>query len=210
MPNFETEFDKHYSESLALLRSSGSAEAVYKHINAITDDDYRNSTLAKVALFLVAEGNVSQAEHFCASISRPLDRAYALADISHALIKSHQIEAADNVLGQAVEASRTIAHDTDAATVLLQLGDLLKEIGKRDAALKLIQQAVSLAKPVPQNFESAKTLRGCARILGHWNLMEEAVTVAQMIDNQWSDLRETALQELQGKGQWPVNPERQV
>ncbi len=90
--------------------------------------------------------------------------------------------------------------------MFLQVADQLERLGSKDEALTLVYRALELAKPIPQDFEASKTLRGCARILARWDRLSEAIRAAEAIDSRWSALRETTLEEVQGRGQWPVHP----
>ena len=200
MPEPETQFDKCYSECAALLRRTGSADETFGAAMAIIDDDYRNNTLARLALLLVDSGQVGQALRFCSAISRSLDRALAFADLGRALLKRGASVDARDALSRAEEASREIEQPDDASLAYLQICESLARAGQGDHALTLLRRAAQLAQSSPQHFEAAKTLRGCARLLASWNRVAEAITLAKTISDQWSELRETSLREIQANG----------
>jgi tetratricopeptide (TPR) repeat protein len=206
MPDFETEFDRYYAKALGLLQRSGSTAEVYEYICAIDDDDYRARTFDRLAQFLAGQGNLAEALRYCAAIGRPLEHADALFEVGRVLRRKNDFNEAKRVFERAVETVGAVERGEDKAAVLLQVADQLERLEHKDEALTLVYRAVELAKPIPQNFEASKTLRGCARILARWNRLSEAIRVAESIDSRWSALRETALEEVQGRGQWPVQP----
>jgi tetratricopeptide (TPR) repeat protein len=206
MPDFETEFDKYYAKAVDLLERRGSTAEVYEYIRTIDDEDYRAGTFDKLAQFLAGQGNLAEALRYCAAIGRPLEHADALFEVGRVLRRNRDFAAAKNVFDQTVGAVAAVECDYDKAAVLLQVANQLERLGHKDEALTLVYRAVELAKPVPQNHQASKTLRGCARTLTMWNRLSEAVAVAELIDSRWSALRETTLEEIRGRGKWPVHP----
>lgn len=205
MPDFETEYDRYYARAIDLLQRGGTAE-VYEYIRTINDEDYRDRTLDKLGQYLAAEGNLGDALRFCAAIVHPVAHVDALFEVGRVLRRKRDFEAAKNVFDQAVVTAGAIERAYDRAAVFLQVADQLERLGAREQALALVYRAVELAKPIPQNFEASKTLRGCARVLARWDRLSEAMKVAEAIDDQWSALRQTTLEEVQGRGQWPIHP----
>ena len=206
MPDFETEFDKYYTKALDLLRRNGSTAEVYEYIRSIDDDDYRARTFDRLAQFLAEQGNLAEALRYCAAIGRPLEHADALFEVGRVLRRKHSFEEAKRIFERAVETAGAVERGEDKAVVFLQVADQLERLEHKDEALTLVYRAVELAKPIPQNFEASKTLRGCARILARWNRWSEAIRVAEAIESRWPALRQTTLEEVQGRGQWPVHP----
>ena len=205
MPDFETEFDRYYANALDVLRRSGSIDEAYAYIRSITDDDYRNSTFSKVASFLGERGELAEALRFCISIVKPLERTDALFDLSRVLVKQHSYDAAKGIFRKTVAAAEAIeGYTCDTAAILLQVAEELEQMGEQTEALDLLHRAIELAKPRPQDFGAGKTLRGCARALAKWNRLAEAVEVAEEIE--LPQLRATALEEIHGRGNWPVRP----
>jgi len=209
MPDFETEFDKYYAEALKVFNHHESIEELYTYIHTISDDDYRNSTFSKVASFLAQRGELDVALRFCVSIHRPLERADAFLDLAHVLAENHSLDAARNILRMAAESAEAIERcASDTAVILIQVADELEQFGNKTEALSFLHRAIELAKPKPQDLEKAKILRACARILAKWNLLPEAVEVAQIIESP--QLRTAALDEIHGQGPWPVQPRSEL
>lgn len=206
MTDFETEYDRYYARALDLLQRSGSTAEVYEYIRSIQDADYRDRTFDRLGQHLAAQGNLADALRFCAAIVHPLAHVDALFEVGRVLRRKRDFDAAESVLDRAVEVAGVIERAYDRAAVFLQVADQLERLGARERALALVYRAVELAKPIPQNFEASKTLRGCARVLVRWNRLSEAMKVAEAIDDQWSALRQTTLEEVQGRGQWPIHP----
>lgn len=203
--NFENEFDRYYKKALEVIRRGGSTADVYKHIDSISDDDYRNSTFGKMASFLVYRGELDEALRFCNAIQRPLVRADALFEVARVLVNNHFPDKARLVFRKVIETASAIKDYTyDTAAIFVQVADELERLGEKSEALDLVHRAINLAKPKPQPFEAGKALRGCARILAQWNRLPEAIEVAKTIE--LPELRETALEEIHGGGQWPVHP----
>lgn len=203
MAGFETEYDKYYAKALKVFTRHRSTEELYTYIHTIGDDDYRNSTFSKMASFLAQIGELGEAVRFSASISRPLERADAFLDLAHVLAENHSLDEARNILRRAAESAEAIERcASDTAAILLQVAEELKQFGNRPEALSFLYRAIELAKPKPQEFEAAKILRACARVLAKWNLLTEAIEVAQVIESP--QLRTAALDEIHGRGQWPV------
>jgi tetratricopeptide (TPR) repeat protein len=159
-----------------------------------------------MARYFAAEGQLEVSLRFCRAIRHPLEHADSLFEVGRVLRRNRDFAAAKNVFDQAVETAETLEHNDDKAVVLLQVAGQFERLGQKDEALSLVYRAVELAKPTPQNFEASKTLRGCARILAMWNRLSEAMVVAEAIDSRWPELRHIALEEVQGRGQWPVQP----
>jgi tetratricopeptide (TPR) repeat protein len=206
MPDFQTEFDRYYAKALDLLQRNGSTAEVYEYISTIGDNDYRSRTFDRLAQFLAREGSVAEALRFCGAILQPSTHSYALFEVGRVLRRNQDFIAAKSVFDQTVETAETIECAYDRAVVFLQVADQLERLGSKEKALTLVYRALDLAKPIPQDFEASKTLRGCARILARWNRLSEAIRAAEAIDSQWSALRQTTLEEVQGRGQWPVQP----
>lgn len=206
MAGFETEYDQCYKRALNLLQQGGSTTEVYEHIRTINDGDYRDRTFEKLGRHLVEQGNLVDALRFCAAIVQPLARADALFEVGRVLRRKGDLDAAKNVFDQTIETAGAIKRDYDRAAVFVQVAYQLERLGAKEEALTIVYRALELVKSIPQNFEASKTLRGCARILAKWNRLQEAIEAAEAIDRQWSALRETTLEEVQGRGRWAVQP----
>ncbi len=206
MSDFETKYDSYYKASLNLFRQNKSVEDVFQYVDSIEDNEgsYRDTTLGKLALFLISEQKISDALRFCVAILDPLERADALFEVARALWKEKQYDSAREFLNAAAESARVVERPYETAMVFLQIAALLERLGEQKQASQFLREAVDLAKPMPQNFEASKTLRGCARLLASWNRISEANEVVQAIEVP--ELRAAALEEIQGRGKWPVYP----
>lgn len=206
MNSHRTKYDTFYEEALAELTKSGSVEGVYRFIDSLQGEDYRDHTLMRVAQFFAARGELATALQFCMKIKDSVERAQALLEVGAMLKGSLDMEAAKNVFDVALEAVEAIERDYDKASALLLVATQLQGLNCKDEALKILRSAIKLSSTLPQEFEAAKTVRGCARLLASWNLQSEAIAVAKSIDSRWSELRDTAMEEVRGGGRWPVRP----
>jgi len=206
MTEFETKYATHYKSALDVLSQTGSVDDVFCYIDSIegNDGDYRDVTFGKVAIMLASQREANQALRFCSAISDPLERADSMVRVARKLRKENLLDSANEFLDRAVESAGKVERSYETAMVFLQVADLLERWGKQEEALELLHQAVVLAEVRPQPFEAGKTLRGCGRLLASWNRIPEAIEVAQAIE--LPGLRATALEEIQGGGQWPVHP----
>lgn len=205
MPSFETEFEKHFATALSRLRQQGSAAAL-EYIERLEDADFRDRTFDRIAQFLAAESNLADALRFSASIKRPRERADAFLAIGSILRQRRDANDAKAVLQQAIEAAELVKDRDDKGALFLQIADQTADIGRAEEARALLNRAVELAGAVPQSFGAAKVLRGCARLLALWSSVPEAIAVAEKMDRQWPELRQSTLDEIQGRGEWPVRP----
>jgi hypothetical protein len=151
---------------------------------------------------------LSDALRFCAAITDPLERADSLFRAGVELKKHDKIDSAKGFFLKTIESAEAIGRPDDRAMILLQVAEEIGRLGERDSALEVLHQAIKFAKPGPQPFEAGKTLRGCARLLARWNRLSEAIEVAETIE--LAHLRATTLEEIYGRGQWPVIPEVEV
>ena len=204
MTNFETEFDRHYTDAVRLLERTGSAKDVHTFILSIVDPDYRNSTLSKVAKLLAERHELNDALQYCHSIDSPLQAAHALLDVGIAFEKQGYPDLLRQVLPNIAKSAERVNPPYERANVLLGMASLLEGLSDKEQALSLVRRAAQLAEPKPQDFEASKTVRACARTLALWDLLPEAIEVANAIDTRWSGLREETLNEVQGRGQWAI------
>jgi hypothetical protein len=205
MTDFETQYDRYYNAVLDLFSRTGSVRDVFLYIDSIqgNEGDYRDHTLGRFATFLASKNNASDAERFCSAISDPLERADALFTVAGELRRQGLIEPAKEFLNKSIDSAEAVG-SYETAMVFLQIAGVLERLEEERQASELLHRAIQLAKPEPQDFEAGKTLRGCARLLASWNRVPEAIEIANII--QLPELRATALEEVQGRGQWPVFP----
>ncbi len=206
MTKYRTEFDRHYDKAMALLRESGSTESAYQYIRTIEDEDYRARTFQKVAQSLAEQGNLDEALNYSQAISGPRERADSLLEIGRTLKTRGKVDQAKNVFGDALQAAEEIVSPYDKAAVFLQLADELEALGGDHQGLVLVNRAVDLARPHREDLEASKTLRASARTLAKWNRIAEAIGTAKLIDDRWAALRDMTLEEVQGRGQFPIKP----
>ena len=206
MNSYRTKYDAFYEEALGVLTKSGSVESVYQFIDSLQGEDYRDHTLMRVAQFFATRGELATALQFCMKIEDSVERAHALLQIGATLKGGLDMQAAKNVFDLTLEAVEAIKCSYEKASALLLVATQLQSLNCEDEALRILRVAIKLSNPLPQEFEAAKNLRGCARLLASWNFQPEATAVAESIDSRWSELRNTALEEVRGRGRWPVRP----
>jgi tetratricopeptide (TPR) repeat protein len=206
MTEFETKYAMFYRAALDILSQTGSVDDVYRYIDSLegNDGDYRDVTFGKLALVLASQHKADDVLRFCSAISDPLERADSMFRVARKMRDEGLSDSAREFLNRAVESAEKVERQYETAMVFLQVADSLERWGEREEASQLLRRAVGLAEIRPQAFEAGKTLRGCARLLASWNRVLEAIEVAQAIE--LPGLRATTLEEIQGRGQWPVHP----
>src|SRR6266481_9283748 len=107
MGDYQTKYDLFYKEAVDLLDKSGSVADVYKHIDLLQGEDYRDHTFMKIARLLASQGRLEHALHFCSAIHDKLEHADALFQVGRELRKSGSLESAKDVFRQTTEAAGT-------------------------------------------------------------------------------------------------------
>ena len=207
MGDYQNEYELFYNEAINLLDKGGSIANVYEYVDSLPgeDDRYRDHTFMKIARLFASKVRVEDALYFCRAIHDKIDHADALFDVGRELTKHNALDSAKDVLRQAIEAAGAIEPGAwEMPAIFLRVSVELWNLDEQQEALGLLHRAIELAKQPPQPFEAGKTLRGCARLLASWNRLPEAIEVAQAIESP--ELRAIALEEIQGRGKWPVYP----
>jgi tetratricopeptide (TPR) repeat protein len=208
MTAFETGYDACYARCMSVFARTGSVDDLFQAADAISgaesDSDYRDVTLGKLARFFAERQQPDEASRFCSAIGDPLERADAVLRVAGTLLDAGRPDAGKTFLKEVATAANSTPEPSEAATTLLQAADLLEKTGEPAEAERLLRRAIELVMPASQEFESAKTLRGCARLLASWNRVPQAIAVAEAIGH--TELRAIALDEVQGRGNWPITP----
>lgn len=206
MSEIETQYDLYYKNCLSLFSQTGSVEELFQAADSIqgNDGDYRDVTLGKLARFFAARQQTTEALRFCSAIGDPLERADSMLRAASILREQGKLDSAKRFLSDAAESAEASPHACETAAVFLQIADLLERSEEPTQASEILHRAIEMTQPAPQAFEAAKTLRGCARLLASWNRVSEAIETANAIEIR--GLRETTLEEIQGRGKWPVVP----
>ena len=122
MTKYQTEFDRHYEAALEILNKLGSFEKAYQYIDDLEDEDYRDTTLARVAQFLAGRGDVEQALRLCSSVHYALARADAFIEVARNVKKKGLAEASKRILREAIVAAEAIERSSwETPTILLRL-----------------------------------------------------------------------------------------
>ena len=210
MAEYRTKYDEYYQSALELFTRTGSVDNVFDYVDSLIENEgaYRDVTLGKVAVVLASKHQIDDALRFCLAILDSVERADSLLKVSRTLKAQGLREAAREFLGRVVREAATAEHFEDTAMVYLQTADAYANCDSQPEAMRLLRRAIDLVKPSPQSFEGGKTLRGCARLLARWGYVSEAVNVAQLIE--LPKLRASAIEEVQGKGRWPVHPDSPI
>ncbi len=199
MSNYRTQYEIYYSEALARLNSGQSPDEIFAFASGIDDVDYREGTLAKLALHFASKGQVEQAMIFSRAIENPLEYADALFDIGRELGRANSPSLAKKVLRLTIEAAEKLDPDAwEIPAILLQVSDELWSLGEKEDAVNLLHVSIEKAKRHPQQFEASKTLAGCVRLLSRWGYSSEALKVAEAIGS--AEQRNRVLEEIQGLG----------
>jgi hypothetical protein len=206
MNKFETKYDLYYKNCISLFAQTGSVEDLFRTADAITgnDGDYRDVTLGKLARFFAERQQVAEASRFCSAIGDPLERADSMLGVAGILHKQGESDSVKRFLSDAAKTAEAAPHAYETAAVFLHVADLLEKSGELAQASDILGRAIELVRPASQAFEPAKTLRGCARLLASWNRVPDAIAVAEAIEIP--ELRTTTLEEIQGRGKWPITP----
>jgi tetratricopeptide (TPR) repeat protein len=196
MTDYPTPYDAHFEAALGLLKAGRSADEVFRHVDVIGDENYRDGTLGKMGRFFAAQGQLEESLRFCRAIRDPLEYADMLFEVGRELRKSGFLDSAKGVFKQAIEAAERLKLGAwEMPAIFLQVSDELWNLGEKNEASELLQRAIELAKQPPQPFEASKTLAGCARMLSRWGNPQRAIEVAQAIESP--EQRRTVLDELQ-------------
>ena len=205
MTDHENKFAAYFKQALETFATTGDSDQVLTFATSLqgNDGDYRDSVLSEFAKLLAARAELDDAMRYCLAIPDLLERSDAMFGVAAQLVTCKNPDGAKRFLFAAIESGEA-AESSESATVLLQISGLLQHLGEMKDALNILNRAAMLASKKPQSFEAGETLRGCARLLASWDRLSEAVGVANTIESP--GLKQTALEEIHGRGKWPVYP----